>query len=206
LPKISLTGYKNMTPQTNIPKDRSGPLGQVLVLWNAVLLRKRGGKHTRGFTLLLAVLVSSVLIALGSAIYDIVSKEIVLSAAGRESQFSFFAADTGIECALYHDLKNNLFATSSVATTVTCGGSTVNIDQPRTHTNVGVNDPADITDETLITRFSFPIGGTLQTLPCASITVTRKYYPTRTTIESAGYNTCVTASSIRLERAIRVNY
>ena len=86
----------------------------------------RTSHHTtevrRGFTLLLAVLVSSVLIALGSAIYDIVSKEIILSSAGRESQFSFYAADTGIECGLYHDLKNDLFATSSGATTVTCGG------------------------------------------------------------------------------------
>ena len=152
------------------------------------------------------MLVSSVLIALGSAIYDIVSKEIVLSAAGRESQFSFYAADTGIECALFNDFKNNLFATTSTATTVTCGGSTVNIVTPRTHINVGVNDPGDINDETLITTFSFPIGGILQTLPCATITVTRRYYPIRTTIESAGYNTCVTTNPLRLERAIRVNY
>ncbi|MBX9765607.1 hypothetical protein K2X83_03125 [Patescibacteria group bacterium] len=163
-------------------------------------------KTQRAFTLLLAVLVSSVLIALGSAIYDIVSKEIVLSAAGRESQFSFYAADTGVECALYHDFKNNLFGTSSTATTVTCGGSTVNIVTPRPHTNIGVDDPADVNDETLITQFSFPIGGTEQTLPCASITVTRKYTPMRTTVESAGYNTCVTTSPNRLERAIRVNY
>lgn len=154
----------------------------------------------RGFTLLLAVLVSSVLIALGSAIYDIVAKEIVLSTAGRESQFSFYAADTGIECALYHDLKNNLFATSSSATTVSCGGTTVDIESPRTLLNQGT------TNETLITTFTFPIGGPELTRACATLTVTRRHYPTRTTIESAGYNTCDTESPIRLERAIRVNY
>ena len=154
----------------------------------------------RGFTLLLAVLVSSVLIALGSAIYDIVSKEIILSSAGRESQFSFYAADTGIECGLYHDLKNDLFATSSGATTVTCGGGApVNL----TRTLVSQNSPND----TLVTSFTFPIGGSAVTLPCATVTVTRRAYPTSTTImESLGYNTCDTANPLRLERAIRVNY
>ena len=154
----------------------------------------------RGFTLLLAVLVSSVLIALGSAIYDIVSKEIILSSAGRESQFSFYAADTGIECGLYHDLKNDLFATSSGATTVTCGGGA-----PVALTRVvqSVNSAND----TLVTSFTFPIGGSAETLPCATVTVTRRAYPTSTTImESLGYNTCDTENPLRLERAIRVNY
>lgn len=160
---------------------------------------RRGRGTQRAFTLLLAVLVSSVLIALGSAIFDIVSKEILLSSAGRESQFSFYAADTGIECALYQDLKNNLFSTSSTATTATCGGG-VSVNLTRTLLNQGA------INETLITTFSFPIGGVLETLPCATITVTREHYPTRTTMQSAGYNTCVVASSLRLERAIQVNY
>jgi hypothetical protein len=156
-------------------------------------------KFERGFTLLLAVLVSSVLIALGSAIYDIVSKEIVLSSAGRESQFSFYAADTGIECALYHDLKSDLFATSSVETEASCGGGAA-VDLTRNLLN------EDTPEETLVTSFTFPIGGSAESLPCSTVTVTRRHMPTRTTIESLGYNTCVASSPQRLERAIRVNY
>lgn len=154
----------------------------------------------RGFTLLLAVLVSSVLIALGSAIYSIVSKEIALSSAGRESQFSFYSADTGIECALYWDLKQDAFSTTSTQTSLACGGSTVDLTAGRTLTGAGT------ASEQLVTVFSFPINGTAITNPCASVSVTRQYYPVRTTVVSSGYNTCDAANPIRLERAIRVSY
>lgn len=66
--------------------------------------------HTsRGFTLLLAALVSSVVLALGAAIYGLVVKELELSGLGRDSQFAFFAADTAAECALYWDVRYQYF-------------------------------------------------------------------------------------------------
>jgi|CXWL01.1.fsa_nt_gi Tfp pilus assembly protein PilX len=149
----------------------------------------------RGFTLLLAVLVSSILIALGSAIFDIAIKEITLSSAGRESQFAFYSADTGIECALYWDLKQNAFATSSAATVIRCGG----YDAPVTRTIINQGNPA----ETYITTFSFPLA---TAAPCTSVKVTRQHYPVRTVVESSGYNTCITDNPLRLERTIRVTY
>jgi hypothetical protein len=156
-------------------------------------------KQNRGFTLLLAVLISSVLVALGSAIYDIVSKEITLSSSGRESQFAFYSADTGIECALYWDLKQDAFATTSPLTAVSCGGGPA-VPLTRQFTNLGQSS------EIAVTTFSFPIDSTAVTAPCAAVSVTRTDNPTRTVVVSSGYNTCDTSNQLRLERAIRVSY
>lgn len=72
------------------------------------------GCKNRGFTILFAVLVSSLVLALGIGIANITLKEIILSGTGRDSQFAFYAADTGTECALYWDFKGtDVFATSS---------------------------------------------------------------------------------------------
>jgi Tfp pilus assembly protein PilX len=79
--------------------------------------KKRGfiltSERERGFTLMLAALVSSIVLALGTSIYEIAQKEVQLSALGRDSQFAFYAADTAAECALYWDFRYSYFATSS---------------------------------------------------------------------------------------------
>lgn len=156
-------------------------------------------RAARGFTLLLAVLVSSILVGLGSAIYDIVSKELTLSSSGRESQFAFYSADTGIECALYWDLRQNAFATTSPLTAVACGGGP-DVSVARVYSNLG--QPSEIAT----TTFSFPIDSTSVSAPCATVSVTKTDNPTKTVIISSGYNTCNTGNALRLERAIRVNY
>src|SRR3989344_2099896 len=67
----------------------------------------------RGFTLLLAALVASISLALGTAIFGIAQKQLTLSAIGRDSQFAFYAADTIAECALYWDFRYGYFGTST---------------------------------------------------------------------------------------------
>ncbi len=153
-------------------------------------------KTQRGFTLLLAVLIGSILIAIGSAIFNILSKEIILSSSGRESQFAFFAADTGIECALYWDAKHNAFATTSPLTQVACGGGLADV----THTPGGTQ-----LRPTYTSVFSFPLDGGVAN-PCITVTVIKTFYPTETVVASQGYNTCITTNPLRLERAIRVQY
>ncbi len=59
-----------------------------------------------GFTLFYAVLVSSLLLALGLAIFNITYKELILSSGARESATAFYAADAGLECALFWDRKH----------------------------------------------------------------------------------------------------
>jgi hypothetical protein len=69
----------------------------------------------RGFTMLLAALIAAIVLALGSSIYSIARKQVTLSSIGRDSQFAFYAADTIIECVLYHDVQNRAFAATSGA-------------------------------------------------------------------------------------------
>ncbi len=147
-----------------------------------------------GFTLLIAVLISSVLLALGYAIYNIVAKNVVLSSSGRESQFAFYAADTGIECVLHWDAKHDAFSSSSPLTQISCGSASSTLTR--------VLDPVL---QTYTTTFSFSVDGPI-TNPCVDATVVKQENPTRTTVESLGYNTCVTTNPRRIERAIRVNY
>lgn len=157
-----------------------------------------GGKgkisEPRGFTLLIAVLVSGILLSLGFAIFNIVSKELVLSSAGRESQFAFYAADSGIECALYWDNKHDAFSSSSPQQPE-CAGVLVN----------NYNIAFDIGSGTYTTTYNFSLGSGLAA-PCTDVTVTRQYEPTRTTLVAAGYNTCVTTNPRRIERSVRVQY
>lgn len=144
--------------------------------------------------MLIAVLVSSVLLALGFAIYNIVSKELIFSSAGRESQFAFYAADSGAECALYWDYKHDAFATSSPLTEVQCGDKTVPLTRDY-----------DVGNDIYTTTLSFSMGDSASS-PCADVSVVRRHDPQRTTIESLGYNTCITSNLRRIERAIRAQY
>jgi hypothetical protein len=60
----------------------------------------------QGFTLLYSVLISSLLLSLGLAVFNIIIKELVISSTIRDSQIAFSAADAGAECALYWDLNH----------------------------------------------------------------------------------------------------
>ena len=70
-------------------------------------------RSNRGFTLLLSVLIASIVLALATSIFQIARKEITLSSLGRDSQFAFYAADTGAECALYYDVRLHAFGTAT---------------------------------------------------------------------------------------------
>src|ERR1700677_1297565 len=87
-------------------------------------------KRSRGFTLLLAALVASIALSLGSSIYTIVSKELTLSSIGQDSQFAFYAADTAAECALYWDTRFNWFSTSTPSQTAMCDNQTITLINP----------------------------------------------------------------------------
>lgn len=148
-------------------------------------------KQPRAFTLLMSVLISSILLALGYEIYNLAVKEVNLSSSGRESQFAFFAADTGIECALWADSKLDAFATSSSLTELNCGTATSTLARQLNGTDY-------------ITTFDVTTGSGSKT-QCTTVLVTRKE-PKKTVIEAYGHNTCVLTNPLRLERAIRVTY
>src|ERR1700722_8604882 len=120
--------------------------------------------NSRGFTLLFAAIIASVVLSLGAAIFDISIKQVELSSASRESQYAFYAADTAANCALYWDERTdihpNTFATSSSdtnsASSLTCDGQSASL------------SVTGKTSTTGITQFTFAPNGY-----CAQVTVTK---------------------------------
>ena len=60
-------------------------------------------KKKRGFVLLFAVTLSSILLAISLGVANIALKEIKFGTSARDTNDAFFAADTGIEYALFND-------------------------------------------------------------------------------------------------------
>lgn len=162
--------------------------------------RKRNARtHQAGFTLLLAALVSSIVLALGAAIYQLAVKELILSSLGRDSQLAFYAADTGAECALYWDIRYDYFATSAPATVVSpnprCAGESF--------TTTGRSS-------------SYPYTMSFQIEPagyCTDITVTKEIDGgtgnLTTIIHADGYSascTNYTTSARSLQRSVELHY
>ena len=74
---------------------------------------------------MLATLIVSIVLALGTSIFGLVQKELILTSIGRDSQYAFYAADTGAECALYWSERHKIFPTTTPFTVdVSCDGQT----------------------------------------------------------------------------------
>jgi len=74
---------------------------------------KKMKSNRKGFTLLFSILVSIMVLAVGASIINISLKQVILSSSGRESQYAFYAANTGIECALFWDLNGVVLENNS---------------------------------------------------------------------------------------------
>jgi Tfp pilus assembly protein PilX len=159
--------------------------------------------HERGFTLLLAALVSSIVLALGAAIYSLAVKELQLSSLGRDSQYAFFAADTGAECALYWDVRYDYFATTAPATVVP--------PDPRCDTqSFTTTGRAATYPYTMTFQLDVSVPNSANTF-CTNVSVTKSQSSgvLQTAIHSDGYNkSCATyATSQRtLQRSVELHY
>lgn len=167
----------------------------------------------RGFTLLLAALVGSVVLALGSAVFSIAMKQVTLSSIGKNSQFAFYAADTAAECALFWDFRSDIpthkyfFATSSgpdlnPLTSITC-------DQQAAPVTV---EPGAM-PIAATTTFRYDITGSGGKLYCAKVSVAKVRNSgssgINTVIYSNGYSSpCASITTARdtLERAVKLRY
>jgi hypothetical protein len=163
-------------------------------------------KHSekKGFAMLYAVLVSSLLLSIGISIFNLTVKELVLSSSGRESQFAFYAADTGAECALYWDFRGNgqIFATSTDGRTPIPAAPDC-IGTPITISNIAY--PAGGGAETTIS-LTIPSG---TAVPYCAVVKVKKYvnnFLETTRINSYGYNTCDSTDPGRIERGLRICY
>lgn len=170
-------------------------------------------KGQRGFTLLLAALVASIVLALGTSIFQIAQKEFALSAMGRDSQFAFYAADTGAECALYWDIRYRYFGTSTPAIapapycdeqSLIAAGNTDITGRPPTR------DPSD--DDSVL----YPYTMSFTIMPngrCVSVVVEKtldeQNNVPRTLVRANGFSTdcdSVATSPRALQRSVELHY
>jgi Tfp pilus assembly protein PilX len=148
-------------------------------------------KKNRGFVLLFAMVLSSIILAVALGVTNIALKEVNFSTSGKDANDAFFAADTGVECALFYD--KNLSVTDpfpTPPTSVTCA------DNPVIFTNTN--------------PWSFIVSGLGSSgNSCAVVNITKDVL---TTIISKGYNVANTGdnncepTSKSVERELDVNY
>ena len=154
----------------------------------------------------------STLLIISFSIADISYKQQLISYAGRESKIAFYAADTGLECGLFHDLKvENFFPTSDLPnlSSGVCDGT--NFD----------TQLVNIDGATTTSVFAFNISNTGGRNACAVVEVTKVMdQPVqdaiKTIITSRGYNNVcdfsnptnpnVAAHPRNVERSLEVTY
>jgi hypothetical protein len=150
----------------------------------------------RGFTLLLAALISSIVLSLGSSIFLIAQKQITLSSLGRDSQFAFYAADAAAECALYWDLRYSYFSTTTSGVSPTCDNEELTVS--------GLGAEAPYVAEFQLDFFTDSSGGY-----CADVTVSKNASSPFTVIHADGYSVpcaSVETSARALQRSVELHY
>lgn len=164
-------------------------------------------KSEKGITLFIAVVIMSILLFISFAVVNIIIKGTLFASSGRDSQYAFYAADAGIECAEYWDSRPNTskFDISVSGSPISCGGSSMSTGQAipgiGTVTLIGGGGASNRTS-----IFGFTLNqGSNPVSSCAVVSVTKNADGT-TYIESRGYNTCDTTSPRRVERGIDVTY
>jgi Tfp pilus assembly protein PilE len=144
----------------------------------------------RGFTLLIAVVLTSVLLAVGLALLDIAYKQVVLSSTARQSQTAFYTADSALECALYWDQKQNAFSYTTPLTSITCSGKTIAV-------------TSSVSSGVRTSTLSVPCETGAGT--AALVTVTKDTIGA-TRLYASGFNTCNASDPRRLERGLLAVY
>lgn len=147
--------------------------------------------NQQGFTILFSALVASLVLTLGISIFSVAQKQVILSSLGRSSQYAFYAADTGAECALYWDVRYEYFSSSTPAIDPACNGA------PLTITGAPGALPYTMS-------FEFEPNGY-----CVQVTVEKKATDPRTVIHADGFSTpCsdISLSGRALQRSVELSY
>ncbi len=168
-------------------------------------------KH-KGFILLLAVLISSIVLAISLGVYSLSLKEVILASYLKDSAKAFGAADRAVECTLYWDrlapyngMPYTIFSTSSAYVTIS-SDTLDNAVCDNTQLDNSAASPAgtgwtvtNVPPTTGMTAFTltYPDG------TCADVTVNKEVYA-KTTVISNGYNNCDPTNDRRTQRTIQV--
>jgi hypothetical protein len=151
----------------------------------------------RGFTLLYALVVVGLLLSVGSSIFGIMIKELKLAQFGQESQVAYYAAESGIECALFWGLTEGIFPSG--------GAFTCNYDSSfPTENSWSTTDPLVCSGPLCIFQVNYRAGSSGVHYPCAYVTVDTS--GSNTVVQSRGYNTCAPDFPRRVERGVEATF
>ncbi len=194
----------------------------------------KGNRNKKGFTLLVAMIVTALILAIGFSIGNIILKELALSASGRRSQVAFYAADSIAECALYWDKKDakgisvdnsdvlavrdSPFATSTTADAtlvfIQCGTGIPG--NPEPGSIGGFTKTFDELNATSSFVAIFNDPQDVNAVTCGEVTIAKNL--NKTVIEARGYNVgytpgdatqpagCDISNPKTVERGIKVDY
>lgn len=174
-----------------------------------------------GFTLVFAILIAAVVLAIGASLAGKATRQIYLSSVSKESVKAFYAANTGLECALYWDRKGidvfpNTMEGLNPPSRVSCNGedisdawtnlqikNTIVSDGTSVSTTFFIGSAWPDFHETHLPLLDRPANSPASEI-CAKVVV--KKTGSATVIKSRGYNTCNLADKRALERGIEASY
>lgn len=179
----------------------------------------RAMRTDRGYTLLFAVLTATLVLGVAVFIVGVSRKQYELSVSARNSIYSFFAADSGMECAINPgNWTNSGGFASTTGGTLRCAGGTATFSAVSpvviAPSSILTGTPTNpVRQQQGIVSLAFN-NGTVTTKTCAIITLTTGLDPASnqptTVIDSRGYNLCTavpavdTTNSGTVERALRL--
>ncbi len=149
-------------------------------------------KANEGFVSMIALLLANIFLIIGLSVFNIAIRELTLSSGARESLFAFYAADGGMECALYHDRVSEAFEVLNPNSTINCDEQEIAV------TSVDLGGGAGKSN--FIYSFDEDDNN-----PCVQVEVNKNIDGT-TTIYSRGQNTCDINNARRVERAWKVSF
>ena len=147
----------------------------------------------KGFVILFTILISAIILMIGLGIFSIATRETVLSGTAREAQYAFYAADSGIECALYAQSAGVLAGSGG---TFECGANSAQVQGAGQFNNPYV--------------FDILVDSTQKS--CAHVTIFDVNAGAARRVISQGYNVCndqglpSTLNPILVERDLDVQY
>lgn len=152
------------------------------------------GRGRSGFVILFAVTLAAILLSIAIGVTSIALKEIKFGTSAKDTNEAFFAADTGIECAMSNNKSTGVvFIDPPSSTSIICNNSSINV----------IENQLSVWTFTIV-----GLGNTGQ--GCAKVVVDKRSLvsPT-TTIIAKGYNnggnTCV-AGANTIEREVKTSY
>ncbi|MEI6528757.1 MAG: hypothetical protein WCO10_03785 [bacterium] len=170
--------------------------------------KQNNRREDKGFALLFAVLISSLLLSIGLSIFSVALRELSLSTAARQSVYAFYAADAGRECAMYWDIRQgkiqSLQAGSNGASTIYCNTpSPASVAVSSDHASCPTGGCLDPVVSTFTVNLN---SGVEADYPQSSIKITKSWLNNdpgtgviKTTYEADGYDSI---AGNRLERTI----